>query len=113
MPPRKGSAPREGEPSRTGELRDAIDDLTHVMSRIADHLQVIGETLDEIRDDLGWAINNRDEFKSPPAHIVHITSMPRDPCDPAFGKNVNRITQADIDGEQSDKKDVRQRDLWK
>lgn len=67
--------------------------LTAAVDALREEVRVLRDVIDEIRDDLTWACNNADTFRCrAPRHVVHITSMPKDPCDPDFGKRVNQYT---------------------
>jgi|ERR1051326_9179232 hypothetical protein len=89
---------------------ERIERLIDAVEHVGEELATLRQVIDEIREEFQWAVRNE---KLPPTHIVHITSMPVDPCDPEFGKKVNRISQADIDRQNAEGKPVQQGDLWK
>lgn len=102
--PSNRPAPARKEDSRRN---DAID-------VVAAQLQVLQATIDEIEEDLQWALRRHQVRR--PRPIVHITSMPLDPLAKDFGKQVNRLKPEDLPpSEQSSTplpgKRLRQRDF--
>lgn len=85
---RESNAGEEGSAERLILSTDGVDKLTGIR-----------ETLDEIRDDIGWWLkNNRQEQWGP---IQPITSMPKDPTAPDWADRVNKFTAADLPDHRS------------
>jgi hypothetical protein len=90
---------RTKQPSALSE--DQVVELTATVEKLTQEVRVLRDTIDELREDLRWAINNREEFRCQPRHVVHITSMPLDPLAKDFGKRVNRFTAKDLPNESA------------
>lgn len=80
---------------------DEVAELTASVEKLIQEVRVLRDTIDELREDLRWAINNRDEFRCQPRHVVHITSIPLDPLAKDFGKRVNRFSAKDLPDESA------------
>ena len=118
MPRTRKESPTAATPEdESGILPAKIDELKEAIDRVGDELSVLRDVLDEIRELLGWAINNPDRFccTSP---FVPLTSMPRDPLAPDFGERINRLSAKDLPQEEqvADSPSLKvpsgQRDLW-
>lgn len=90
--------------------------VAEALERIAEELGAIGETMDRIRDDLGWALNN-EAFRSPPP-LCPLTSMPKDPLADDFGERLNAVSPDDVPADVQDAdassptSPTRQGELW-
>ncbi len=72
------------------------EDSTTVLDRLQEELAIARQMLEEIQDDLAWAIMNhsgRDHVAPAP---LPITSMPLDPCVPDWAERLNRFSVADL-----------------
>jgi len=56
---------------------DVLQDIRSALERIGDELRVLREVMDEIREELVWAVRN-DVFRSPPSDC-RCMSTPADP----------------------------------
>ena len=70
--------------------------LIDSVDRLRAELSVLRQVLDEIRDELEWANQNRDEAVSVPVGLCRLTSMPRDPCASDWAERLNRFSAADV-----------------
>lgn len=73
------------------------DSLVVSLDQLRQELTVLRMVLDEIRDQLEWANQNRDDSPSPPIPFRQLTSMPRDPCAPDWAERLNQFSAADVD----------------
>lgn len=79
----------------TQPLAEEVRELRDAVTRLSDEVAVLRSVLDEVRDELGWVCNNREEFRCPHP-VMHITSMPLDPLAPDFGERVNKYSAKDL-----------------
>ena len=93
--PRSKHAPVVSATS-TDLTHEEIAALTAAVEQLRQQVEVLTDVLDQVRDDLNWAINNCEEFRSSPSYIMHITSMPADPLAEDFGERVNRFSARDL-----------------
>jgi hypothetical protein len=94
--PRKKEDRAVGPPEETAEL---VRRLTDAVEEVAGELKVLRTALDEIRDDLGWAISN-DRFR-PETQPVPLTSMPRNPLAPDWSERLNRFGPGDLPDDET------------
>ena len=105
---------------KASEPRSEVErpDLTVAINQLAQEILDLRETIDEFRQDFAWMLNNREEFRCQrELHVMHVTSMPKDPCAPDFGKRVNQYSAKDLpsDDEQPSEEDAddnEQGTLW-
>lgn len=83
--------PRREQPTDGQDARATLE--------LAQELRGIREVLDEIREDITWAIRNVVGERPAWRPIQPLTSMPLDPLVPDFGARVNRLTAADLPDE--------------
>lgn len=86
------------------DLTVAIEQLGENVHELKEEVRVLRQVLDEIRDDIGWAMNNREEFRCQRSErpIMHVTSMPKDPLAPDFGERINRLSARDLPASDDD-----------
>lgn len=89
------TGPASADPS-TQTLAEEVRALRDVVVQLTNEVAVLRSVLDEVRDDLGWALNNRAEFRCPHP-VMHLTSMPKDPLAPDFGERVNKYSAKDLE----------------
>lgn len=77
-------------------LDDKIDALTSAVERLANEMRVIRDIAAEMHECFEWAVQN-DKFRCEPPHVTHLTSMPKDPTDAAFGAKINAVPPAELD----------------
>ena len=90
--------PRLEKPASTATVpaaSDQIERLIEAVNRVADHLQVLHNVMDDIRADFQWAVRN-DAFHSPSPVGVPFTSMPVEPLASDFGDRLNRCTPENL-----------------
>lgn len=96
------SAPTE---EQVAQLTAAVQSLTQQVETLAGHVEIVHQVLDEIREDIGWALQN-DSFSTRRSDewlpVTHITSMPKDPCAPDFHERVNRFSAKDLPLQQQE-----------
>jgi hypothetical protein len=74
-------------PAPTPEM---VEELTLAVNSLTDQVRMLRQAVDEIGDELGWAIRNRviPELLPP---VIPITSMPVDPLADDFCQRVNEV----------------------
>lgn len=76
---------------------DQIDDLTQATISLTEQVRMLRHAVDEIGDELGWAIRNRVmTVESLESYSQRITSLPTDPAAEDFHERVNAVTAADL-----------------
>ena len=96
MPRTRKESPTTGSlQDESGVFPEKIDELKEAIECVQQELSVLRDVLDEIRELLGWAMNNADRF-SFTSPFVPLTSMPRDPLAPDFGERINRLSGKDL-----------------
>lgn len=81
---------------RSPTMAQELSILSDTIDRLIAQVQVLVTAVDELTDEVQWRNNQvreRDGYRSPP---MVITSMPKDPLAPDFGKRLNRFTPADL-----------------
>ena len=86
------SSPR----TRIRSPTDSEDSTTDVLERLREELTVVRQRLEEIYDELEWAIQNCEETDHLTTTPRRITSLPLDPCAPDWAERVNRVSAADL-----------------
>lgn len=79
-------------------IRDHVEaeDSTAVLDRLQEELAMARQMLEEIQDDLAWAIMNQQDRDRDLVGPLRITSMPLDPCAPDWFERVNRYSADDV-----------------
>ena len=75
-------------------LEEFLERLATAMERLEGEMRSVLESLDRLQDDFAWSLNNdprRRDSWLPAAPIMHLTSMPRDPLAPDFGRRINKV----------------------
>jgi len=90
-------APAPAPTTTRSEAPDAerIERLIDAVETVADQIEVLRNVIDEIREEFQWAVRN----KRLAPHVVHVTSMAKDPLDPQWAAKLNRLTPADLSAE--------------
>lgn len=70
------------------KLREAIEKLTRTV-------QVLGETIDDLRGDFEWIVHNPEKLRTATG-VRPVTSIPTDPLAKDFPDRVNRYTAVDL-----------------
>src|SRR5437870_13550843 len=96
MPRPTKHSPAESPPRRDAEV---LERLVDAVESVAGQIEVLRNVLDEIREDLGWAINN-DRFRCPP-HGCQVTSMPVDPCAEDWPERLNRLKPENLPSDEA------------
>jgi hypothetical protein len=65
------------------------------VDRLTDNVRVVWQTLDEIRDDLQWALRNVAQAAEV-LRPMRVTSMALDPRDPEWGSKLNALRPEDV-----------------
>jgi hypothetical protein len=91
----RSSKTASADSSDTAEL---LDRVCKALEALADQVKVMRTILDEIQDDLAWALDNgrlvaRHREPAPP---MHITSMAKDPLSPDWAKLLNSTRPQDL-----------------
>jgi hypothetical protein len=73
------------------------ESLVVLLDQLRHELTALRMTLDDIRDQVEEANQNRDDDASMPNHCRRITSMPLDPCAPDWSERLNQFSAADVD----------------
>src|SRR5438046_1469719 len=82
-----------------GPDAEVLERLVHAVESVAGQIEVLRTVLDEIREHLGWAIQN-DCFRCP-AHACPVTSMPTDPTAADWGERLNRFSTRDLPADET------------
>ena len=110
--PRK---PKSTAGERTPIAGDCVERLVEAVQTLTEEVRVLREAIDELREEYGWAARNAvgDEFHRP---VMHISSLPKNPCATDFGERINRIMPEDIstDSNLSERPETpgQQGELW-
>lgn len=86
---------------------ETVDSPT-LLNRLLEELAMARQMLEEIQDDLAWAIMNCRDGGHSPRPPLRITSMPLDPCADDWSERVNRYSAADVVAEVRPTKPKRQ-----
>ena len=78
-------------------LNDFDESLIVSLDQLRHELTVLRMVLDEIRDQLEEANQDRDDDSAMPIHSRRVTSMPRDPCAPDWSERLNQFSATDVD----------------
>ena len=70
-------------PAPEAELTQAVDRLTEMLS-------VVEDTLSQIKGEIAWILNNREELKLP---VPVITRMPKKASDPEWGAKLAALNK--------------------
>ena len=87
---RTAEAPASVAPENADAER--IERLIEAVEAVANQIEVLRNVIDEIRDEFQWSVRNN---RLAP-HVVHVTSMAKDPCDPQWAAKLNRIDPRDM-----------------
>ncbi len=93
---------RRNPRTRTRSLAESEDLIADVLERLREELSVVRQRLDEIQDELEWAIQNYGVTEHVTATPRRITSLPLDPCSPHRAEQVNRVSAAELPAESRD-----------
>ena len=88
--------------SRIRSHTDSEDSIAAALDRLREELTVVRQVLDEIREELEWANQNRgetDHFATTPRTV---TSLPLDPAAPHSAEQVNHFSATDVPAELHD-----------
>lgn len=66
---------------------EAIENLRQEIADLRDHIRVLTDVLDEIRDELHWVTRNGLPRGEPPPSLV-LKQMAADPCAPDWGERL-------------------------
>lgn len=78
---------------------EQIDDLTQAVVSLTEQVRVLRQAVDEIGDELGWAIRNRVVTVQPLEAVSPrpcITSFPADPSAVDFHERINAVRASDL-----------------
>lgn len=75
--------------------------LVAAVERLTAEMRVLRQVLDEIREDLQYALRNCTGANHDRPPFRHITSMPIDPCADDFAAQLNKYTPAELPPENS------------
>lgn len=89
MPPRQQVETHSVSTESVHELTDAVLSLT-------DQVRMLRLAVDEIEQELGWAIRTRVLDNFPTSPPTRITSLPLDPLCEDFHRHVNAVQPADL-----------------
>jgi hypothetical protein len=84
------------------QLSDDINGLMQVveegslLKQLVDEVHVLREAIDDLRNEVEWAVRNVLQNGEPRPLPAPITSMPLDPCDPAFASRLIAVSRHDI-----------------
>src|SRR5437773_1451125 len=93
---RNQSAGTHSHASEATTVAEEIRELRAAVERLAHELRIMREVVDDVRECFEWGVQN-DKFAGVPRHVMHITSMPKDPCDHAWGEKLNALPPAELD----------------
>lgn len=118
MPRKKvATTPADADDNQLAPLLRTVESLATQVEALASQVEVLRQVLDEIRDDFQWALQN-DKLRSSHGHhgspVVHITSLPKDPCTEDW--EINRVKPEDLPSEPpvapATKTSTKQTELW-
>ena len=89
---KKGPAPAPASTRPENADAERIERLIDAVEAVAGQIEVLRNVIDEIRDEFQWAVRN--DRLAP--HVVRVTSMAKDPCDPQWAEKLNRIDPRDL-----------------
>lgn len=88
----------------------AIERIGEAVENLAAEVESLRGALDCVQDDVAFALENdtlrRRKAHGEPAFPMHITSMPRNPLAPDFGKRLNRVRPEDLPSEEEPEEDL-------
>jgi DNA-directed RNA polymerase subunit RPC12/RpoP len=86
-----------GDARRPSKHFDAEDgELTAAVTGLSEDIHVLRQAIDDLRDDVMWAVRNALAPSGPP---FQLTSMPRDPTARDFGARINGMRPSDLPAE--------------
>jgi len=94
IPPQPMAKRAAATPSRENVTEERIEELEDRIDRLQETMQVLIESIDELRVELVHALRNLPDRLPPP---LHIHSLPLDPTASDFGDRVNAIPQEVMD----------------
>ena len=99
VPPMVRQAPLPPTTASADTKAEAVERLIEAVNGVAEQMQLLWNTIDEIREEFAWALRN-DRLTCSPS-VMHVTSMAADPCAPDWGKRLNRSAATDLPPEAS------------
>ncbi len=93
--------PSNSKRGMRGLSDETIEELTQTVNSLVEQVRILRQAVDEIGDELGWAIRNRfrDQLPSPP---FVLNSFPLDPLADDFAERVNAVSRHDISEDPAD-----------
>ena len=79
---------------------DQVCDLTDAVLILTEQVRMLRLAVDEIGEELGWAIRTRVLDRLPPPSPARITSLPLDPLAENFHEHINAVTPADLPADE-------------
>ena len=70
------------------EVVEALRVLSGTLEHTNSYLEMISDTLEQIRSEVSWLIDNREEV-----FPLMVRAMPLDPCDPKFGEKLAKLNE--------------------
>lgn len=96
----KQAAPERSADDRLQTLEGKMDALTAVLERVADEMRVIRDVASDLHECFEWAVQN-DKFRCESQHVMRITSMAKDPCDPEWDEKLNAVPSAELERQRA------------
>ena len=88
--------PANSEQTWEHAMSEEVVELTEAVLTLTEQVRMLRLSLDEIEQELGWAIRTRVLDRLPPPSPTRVTSMPLDPLAEDFHERVNAISPADL-----------------
>ena len=85
----------KGKPMKRTTQPETVDPPA-LLDRLLEELAMARQMLEEIQEDLAWAIMNYRDGEHVPSPPLRITSMPLDPCAADWPERVNRYSADDV-----------------
>lgn len=82
----------------TADNHESSGELAELLQRLADEIEVLRETVDELRDELTYELRKlRDAVgDAAPVRPYRLASLPRDPCAVDFHAQVNAVDRGPV-----------------
>lgn len=81
-----------------------VNDLTDAVMSLTEQVRMLRQAVDEIGDELGWAIKNRVVMVPPiESQFPRLTSFPIDPLAEDFHERVNAVRPSELGPDETHK----------
>jgi hypothetical protein len=80
----------------TPDQLDSSGELAELLKRLADEIEILRETVDELRDELTYELRKLRDVVSEPTRPFRLASLPRNPCAVDFHAQVNAVDRVPV-----------------